>query len=901
VKRLGLLLTMVAMLLVGLAGPEGAAAAQARFVKLDVLFIGAHPDDEAFTIPAFGQWNEYAGLHTGVVTITRGEGGGNAVGPEEGPELGILREAEERRAVGKAEIENVFYLDTVDFYYTVSSPLTEQIWGAETSLEKIVRLVRETRPEVIVTMDPAPSPGNHGNHQYAARLAVEAYEAAADPTRYPEQLREPDVDTWKVKRLFRGGATGSGPSGPDCASTFVKSDPTDNVFGVWMGTTSAQNAGKTWWQILWEAAHEYLSQGFGSFPTPPNIPAIIPCNTFTQIASRVPFDPASTATTGVFEGAAVPAPGGLPLGTEFFLTSDRFDVAAGDSFHVTAHVSSSGPALPNAAVSLALPAGWTASGGGSLPPVTGNRASTTTFTVTPAATAQPGRFRVSGTLEQGSGASGETNLAVRVVPAVQGSVQRLPQVAQFEEWVRAVGVPQLGGLVKPVLPIGVAETRPVRVDLHNWSGATQAGTVSLTLPAGFAASPATQPYSGLAAGADTSVTFMVTNTNPGLPTSNQGGTDGDYDVQLVTTSGAGSGTETFGLELVPATTIPQAAAPAVDGVEAPGEYTGAALDLSRLWEGSPCDSPADCTGSAKLTWHGDDLYVLVHVTDDVLGTVVPPADCKRHWRTDSVEIALDPRGTSENTSTTFKTGIFPTTLDAAHGNPPCWERDADNHQGGPETAPGMQVASTVSSPYTGYTLEAKIALGDLPAAVDPERLGLNIFIYDSDTQDLTGQTRLGWSTYGGVQGDPYRWGHASLPGYTPPAGRPTTPADPIIPLTAALSVDSPQSILQSTHDNVPLAGGPPAADTIRITSGPTLGVAGLTLELKATGPGRAHVFAWTGTASVGDLVVDVRRGRTTVTVPIDAAGRLALAAGGVALVSFAADGGGSQSLGASLH
>ena len=59
---------------------------------------------------------------------------------------------------------------------------------------------------------------------------------------------------------------------------------------------------------------------------------------------------------------------------------------------------------------------------------------------------------------------------------------------------------------------------------------------------------------------------------------------------------------------------------------------------------------------------------------------------------------------------------------------------------------------------------------------DPAHLGLNIFIYDSDTQDKTGQTRIGWSTWGGVQGDPYRWGHATLPGYTPPAGRPTDPA-----------------------------------------------------------------------------------------------------------------------------
>lgn len=80
------------------ATPTGAAAAAA--VDLDVLFIGAHPDDEAFGLSTYGQWNEEAGITTGVVTATRGEGGGNAVGTEEGPALGLLREAEEHRAVG---------------------------------------------------------------------------------------------------------------------------------------------------------------------------------------------------------------------------------------------------------------------------------------------------------------------------------------------------------------------------------------------------------------------------------------------------------------------------------------------------------------------------------------------------------------------------------------------------------------------------------------------------------------------------------------------------------------------------------------------------------------------------------------------------------------------------------
>src|SRR5215467_3541437 len=97
--RAPLLLAVFGLLAVGAAG-GAAASPKPEPVKLNVLFIGAHPDDEAFTIPAFGQWLEDHGLKTGVVTITRGEGGGNAVGPEEGPALGIIREAEERRAVG---------------------------------------------------------------------------------------------------------------------------------------------------------------------------------------------------------------------------------------------------------------------------------------------------------------------------------------------------------------------------------------------------------------------------------------------------------------------------------------------------------------------------------------------------------------------------------------------------------------------------------------------------------------------------------------------------------------------------------------------------------------------------------------------------------------------------------
>jgi hypothetical protein len=214
----------------------------------------------------------------------------------------------------------------------------------------------------------------------------------------------------------------------------------------------------------------------------------------------------------------------------------------------------------------------------------------------------------------------------------------------------------------------------------------------------------------------------------------------------------------------------------------------------------------------------------------------------------------------------------------------------------------MEVAATVAEPFTGYTIEVKIPLEYLPAAVDPDNLALNIFIYDSDTQDLTGQTRLGWSTWGGVQGDPYRWGHADLAGYTPPADRPTEPAEPIMPLDVARSVTSPQSIYQSAGDGVPLAGGPPAGPGLAVTFGaePALNDDDLSFELIATGDGTAHVFLWdaaTGTLLAEQEVALAAGGPIPVTLTVDRTAGAAVEGGdAVILVGVEAAEGGTLSL-----
>lgn len=331
-----------------------------------------------------------------------------------------------------------------------------------------------------------------------------------------------------------------------------------------------------------------------------------------------------------------------------------------------------------------------------------------------------------------------------------------------------------------------------------------------------------------------------------------------------------TGTTQQALELVPTSAVPQAStALTVDGVVSAGEYAGPDLDVSRRWEGVACTSAADCSATAQVTWRDDTLFLAVTVKDDVQGTPLAASDCKRHWRTDSVEIAIDPRGTSENTSTTFKAVILPWTAEGG----PCHLRDADAHQGdGSTTAAGMTIASKVRQPYTGYVVETAIPMSLLASAIDPTHMGLNVLPYDSDTQDKTGRTRLGWSVWGGVQGDPYRWGDVSLEGYVPPTDRPTTPADPVIPTEALQSVDSPQSVEQAVRTNVALAGRPSSrtSEAAWVEKAKVRGDS-VELRLRVNHSGTAHITIKDGDGIAGQVVVPVaasRSGLVTVAVPL---------------------------------
>ena len=140
--------------------------------------------------------------------VTRGEGGGNAVGTEIGPALGLRRENEDRVAHFRSGTVDIFNLDRVDFFYNTSAPLTQHFWGQDETLRRITRIIRMTQPEIYIGFNPSLASG-HGNHQQAGRYIWEGVKAAADPAMFPEQLEGPGaLSTWQVKKVFSGGSTG---------------------------------------------------------------------------------------------------------------------------------------------------------------------------------------------------------------------------------------------------------------------------------------------------------------------------------------------------------------------------------------------------------------------------------------------------------------------------------------------------------------------------------------------------------------------------------------------------------------------------------------------------------------------------------------------------------------------
>ena len=230
-----------------------ADAAQIRLAldRLDVvgsaLMVGAHPDDENTALLAWLANGRK--VRTAYLSMTRGDGGQNLIGGETGVLLGVIR-TQELLAARRLDGAEQMFSSALDFGYSKNSDETLAIWEKERILADVVWAIRLFQPDVIVTRF-TPERGGHGHHTSSAILAEEAFAAAADPKRFPEQLDR--VRPWRAKRLvwnvFRFGGAAA--------------DATPGRAQVDLGAYDPL-LGRSYTELAGESRSMHKSQGFGA-------------------------------------------------------------------------------------------------------------------------------------------------------------------------------------------------------------------------------------------------------------------------------------------------------------------------------------------------------------------------------------------------------------------------------------------------------------------------------------------------------------------------------------------------------------------------------------------------------------------------------------------------------------
>ncbi|HEY4838216.1 MAG TPA: PIG-L family deacetylase [Candidatus Acidoferrales bacterium] len=182
--------------------PDAIEAIDRARVATRVLFITAHPDDEASTLLTY--LSRGAGDDVALLTLTRGEGGQNAIGSEQGPRLAIIRSAE-LNAAAQTYGAKLFFTRAPDFGFSKTMEETLNIWG-DTATADMVRVIRTFRPDIVINGWGGVR-GGHGNHQASGFLVPKAVELAADPKAYSDQFKE-GIGSWKVGLLLQQGGRG---------------------------------------------------------------------------------------------------------------------------------------------------------------------------------------------------------------------------------------------------------------------------------------------------------------------------------------------------------------------------------------------------------------------------------------------------------------------------------------------------------------------------------------------------------------------------------------------------------------------------------------------------------------------------------------------------------------------
>jgi LmbE family N-acetylglucosaminyl deacetylase len=266
-----------------------------------VMCIAAHPDDEDGT--SLIVMRRKYGAHTVSLFSTFGEGGQNAIGPELYEELGAIR-ARETMAAAEIQGSEPHFLGLKDFGYSKSADEAFKFWGHEEALRRMVLEIRRLRPDVIITNHSVTNK-DHGHHQATARLELEAFDAAADPTRFPEQLKD-GITVWQVQRLFvraRGNAQAQANAAP-----VVTIDPNehDPVRGVVYAEEALRALQKHATQGPWPKTFPEFAARFRAFSGQSAAPGQLPLTRYLLVREAKGAEPLPKDSHNFVDGLRLP-------------------------------------------------------------------------------------------------------------------------------------------------------------------------------------------------------------------------------------------------------------------------------------------------------------------------------------------------------------------------------------------------------------------------------------------------------------------------------------------------------------------------------------------------------------------------------------------------------------------
>ncbi len=212
-----------------------------------VLYIAAHPDDENTRLLAFLAKEKL--YRTGYLSLTRGDGGQNLIGNEQGIELGLIR-TQELLSARRIDGAEQFFSRAYDFGYSKSAEEAMHIWNKEKILSDVVWVIRKFQPDVIITRFPGDERAGHGHHAASSLLANEAFTAAADQSKFPEQFAY-GVKPWQVRRILWNTFNFGG-----------NNTTSEDQLKIDVGAYNPL-LGKGYGEIAAESRSQHKSQGFG--------------------------------------------------------------------------------------------------------------------------------------------------------------------------------------------------------------------------------------------------------------------------------------------------------------------------------------------------------------------------------------------------------------------------------------------------------------------------------------------------------------------------------------------------------------------------------------------------------------------------------------------------------------